>query len=84
MSKIKNVKALFFNAPPSSNGIYTKMLKEVSDNEPKTEEEQQNVISLLNRLINDSEIPYDEKMIYLFSFVKEIQNHSYGIDWSIE
>ena len=76
-------KSLYFNAPPSSNGVYTKMLEQVTQSEPVSSEQQQDVIVLLDKLINDSEIPFSEKMIYFTSFIHSIQEHSYGIAKSI-
>jgi hypothetical protein len=72
-------KEIIFHAPPKAKGLYSQMLEEVTQNEPKTQEEQNKVLSLLQTLISDNEIPYEEKMSYLFAFCQEVMSHSYGL-----
>ena len=68
-----------FHAPPEANGLYSQMLKEVTENEPKTQDEQKQVLLLLQTLISDKNVSYEEKMAYLFAFCQEVMSHSYGL-----
>ena len=72
-------KELIFHAPPKADGLYSQMLEKVTQNEPKSQEQKEEVLSLLQTLISDNEIPYEEKMSYLFAFCQEVMSHSYGL-----
>jgi hypothetical protein len=56
-----------------------RLKQKVTQNEPKTHEEQNEVLSLMQTLLSDTEINYEEKMAYMFAFCQEIMSHSYGL-----
>ena len=72
-------KELIFHAPPKSMGKYSHMIESVTVKEPKSKEEKNDILTLIKSLVSDDEIPYEEKMSYLFVLSQEIMSHSYGL-----